>query len=136
MLCSGAYSRTVILFFFSSRRRHTRFDCDWSSDVCSSDLRTPDTVFLLGPRYALLDPRYAEPPQRSDGERVRRTLICLGGGNHDDTILKALWAVDAALDDCVVDVAVGPFSHDWTGLDAAARGTRHRVSIHRDRFGL
>src|SRR2546430_8174708 len=28
----------MILFFFSSRRRHTRFDCDWSSDVCSSDL--------------------------------------------------------------------------------------------------
>src|SRR2546430_3575899 len=27
-------------FFFSSRRRHTRFDCDWSSDVCSSDLKT------------------------------------------------------------------------------------------------
>src|SRR2546430_2181 len=25
------------IFFFSSRRRHTRFDCDWSSDVCSSD---------------------------------------------------------------------------------------------------
>src|SRR5260370_26043511 len=25
-------------FFFSSRRRHTRFKCDWSSDVCSSDL--------------------------------------------------------------------------------------------------
>src|SRR2546430_11033314 len=24
--------------FLSSRRRHTRFDCDWSSDVCSSDL--------------------------------------------------------------------------------------------------
>src|SRR2546430_3557218 len=29
----------VALFFFSSRRRHTIFDCDWSSDVCSSDLR-------------------------------------------------------------------------------------------------
>src|SRR5690242_21620191 len=26
-------------FFFSSRRRHTRLTCDWSSDVCSSDLR-------------------------------------------------------------------------------------------------
>src|SRR2546430_7717125 len=26
------------VLFFSSRRRHTRFDCDWSSDVCSSDL--------------------------------------------------------------------------------------------------
>src|SRR2546430_1621569 len=25
------------MLFFSSRRRHTRFDCDWSSDVCSSD---------------------------------------------------------------------------------------------------
>src|SRR2546430_17155019 len=29
---------TVYFFFFSSRRRHTRFDCDWSSDVCSSNL--------------------------------------------------------------------------------------------------
>src|SRR5688572_32455209 len=28
----------LFVFFFSSRRRHTRFDCDWSSDVCSSDL--------------------------------------------------------------------------------------------------
>src|SRR6266853_4204702 len=28
----------TVFFFFSSRRRHTRFDCDWSSDVCSSDL--------------------------------------------------------------------------------------------------
>src|SRR5689334_21887346 len=27
-----------IIFFFSSRRRHTRWNCDWSSDVCSSDL--------------------------------------------------------------------------------------------------
>src|SRR5256886_16871969 len=27
-----------MIFLFSSRRRHTRFDCDWSSDVCSSDL--------------------------------------------------------------------------------------------------
>src|SRR5256886_6947121 len=30
----------VCVFFFSSRRRHTRFDCDWSSDVCSSDLHS------------------------------------------------------------------------------------------------
>src|SRR2546427_3733352 len=35
-----SYKLYVIFFFFffSSRRRHTRFDCDWSSDVCSSDL--------------------------------------------------------------------------------------------------
>src|SRR5205807_6560780 len=30
----------VIFFFFSSRRRHTRLQGDWSSDVCSSDLAT------------------------------------------------------------------------------------------------
>src|SRR5437879_9763167 len=29
----------LVLFFFSSRRRHTRYIGDWSSDVCSSDLR-------------------------------------------------------------------------------------------------
>src|SRR5260370_36773575 len=29
---------SLVFFFFSSRRRHTRFKCDWSSDVCSSDL--------------------------------------------------------------------------------------------------
>src|SRR6266478_2624435 len=34
----GPYRKLVMAFFFSSRRRHTRFDCDWSSDVCSSDL--------------------------------------------------------------------------------------------------
>src|SRR5688572_32183302 len=37
---SGLRARArCINFFFSSRRRHTRFDCDWSSDVCSSDLK-------------------------------------------------------------------------------------------------
>src|SRR5690606_38952066 len=38
-------------FFFSSRRRHTRFSRDWSSDVCSSDLMKPrrgiSNLFLL-----------------------------------------------------------------------------------------
>src|SRR5882762_11121656 len=32
------------VFFFSSRRRHTRFKCDWSSDVCSSDLGVVERV--------------------------------------------------------------------------------------------
>src|SRR5690606_40127439 len=31
-----------VFFFFSSRRRHTRFSRDWSSDVCSSDLFSKD----------------------------------------------------------------------------------------------
>src|ERR1022692_4368852 len=32
----------VSFFFFSSRRRHTRLQGDWSSDVCSSDLQIPE----------------------------------------------------------------------------------------------
>src|SRR5260221_10079253 len=41
---SKRFMRSVdesLLFFFSSRRRHTRSLCDWSSDVCSSDLYCP-----------------------------------------------------------------------------------------------
>src|SRR5438034_9811527 len=34
----GVVSVCCFFFFFSSRRRHTRSLCDWSSDVCSSDL--------------------------------------------------------------------------------------------------
>src|SRR6516165_11900505 len=34
-------------FFFSSRRRHTRFDCDRSSDVCSSDLCAAEPLVKL-----------------------------------------------------------------------------------------
>src|SRR5438270_5578697 len=37
----------AVSFFFSSRRRHTRFDCDWSSDVCSSDLTCPKPSRIL-----------------------------------------------------------------------------------------
>src|SRR5690606_39304623 len=38
-----------VFFFFSSRRRHTRFSRDWSSDVCSSDL-----LFVVGGEVAVL----------------------------------------------------------------------------------
>ena len=48
-----------LFFFFSSRRRHTRLVRDWSSDVCSSDLRLQGqrelvAVTRLGPALALL----------------------------------------------------------------------------------
>src|SRR2546430_3404782 len=46
-------------FFFSSRRRHTRFDCDWSSDVCSSDLLA----------------EHDEPARAPDGTRTARVLV-------------------------------------------------------------
>src|SRR5690606_40952424 len=41
---------TVVIFlFFSSRRRHTRFSRDWSSDVCSSDLTSVLLMVASGP---------------------------------------------------------------------------------------
>src|SRR5205085_9399687 len=36
------------------RRRHTRFDCDWSSDVCSSDLESLAAHFAASVRYAIV----------------------------------------------------------------------------------
>src|SRR5260370_4557693 len=42
--CQKPTTKCILLFFFSSRRRHTRFKCDWSSDVCSSDLNVQGRV--------------------------------------------------------------------------------------------
>src|SRR5690242_15821345 len=53
--CSGLiFNSTSTRFFFSSRRRHTRLTCDWSSDVCSSDLRDQERPGQLrrGRRHA------------------------------------------------------------------------------------
>src|SRR5256886_2810276 len=50
-------ARPCCVFFFSSRRRHTRFDCDWSSDVCSSDLISLRLHHVVHWRCAVLPPR-------------------------------------------------------------------------------
>src|SRR5439155_5075870 len=42
-------SPSSMLFFFSSRRRHKRWPRDWSSDVCSSDLKAECPVIFVGP---------------------------------------------------------------------------------------
>src|SRR5690606_41038711 len=46
----------LVFFFFSSRRRHTRFSRDWSSDVCSSDLtlRIEDLMRELVEDYTII----------------------------------------------------------------------------------
>src|SRR3712207_8200263 len=45
----------LVFFFFSSRRRHTRYWRDWSSDVCSSDLRAVTTVALVDDQALVRD---------------------------------------------------------------------------------
>src|SRR5260370_22028955 len=63
-----------VVFFFSSRRRHTRFKCDWSSDVCSSDLKAAASITepVIAWRMTPL-PRLAigTPPSC---DRIRSTL--------------------------------------------------------------
>src|SRR5256885_10331242 len=56
--------RFCSVFFFSSRRRHTRLQGDWSSDVCSSDLRRVRAV-LRGELPDLLE-------RIDKGERILR----------------------------------------------------------------
>src|SRR5690242_20980338 len=45
-----------MLFFFSSRRRHTRLTCDWSSDVCSSDLMVEESLKKTMPANEIWPP--------------------------------------------------------------------------------
>src|SRR6266568_6350355 len=54
-------------FFFSSRRRHTRWNCDWSSDVCSSDL-----LLAVLPPVATSADEYRERLAREAGEADRK----------------------------------------------------------------
>src|SRR5689334_23422415 len=61
---------TLLLnFFFPSRRRHTRGNCDWSSDVCSSD--------LLGVPFS--DPLADGPTIQAAAERAIRSGTTLAG---------------------------------------------------------
>src|SRR5256886_14882602 len=67
------------VFFFSSRRRHTRFDCDWSSDVCSSDLRAEE-----GGSWAELETINARRTV-TPGDRVVRRGHLAGDGEDAGT---------------------------------------------------
>src|SRR5689334_5295272 len=59
-----------LLFIFSSRRRHTMWNCDWSSDVCSSDLAPTSSYFVVVP-LRNLTPNF-EPLRRSPPLRATR----------------------------------------------------------------
>src|SRR6266446_8012889 len=59
-------------FFFSSRRRHTRLQGDWSSDVCSSDLRAPPRAPDARPCAArAFDPRIGSRRRAIPGSQAQ-----------------------------------------------------------------
>src|SRR6266481_2056900 len=51
----------LFFFFFSSRRRHTRWNCDWSSDVCSSDLYLINAIYFKGDWTRQFDKQLTTP---------------------------------------------------------------------------
>src|SRR2546422_9173095 len=95
-----------VLFFFSSRRRHTRCSRDWSSDVCSSDLwsMVPAVIVaLLILRRMRVEDRFLHDNLRGDGDYAatvrhrevgraacrERVEISGGGGSFKKKIAKA-----------------------------------------------
>src|SRR6266567_6699456 len=71
-------------FFFSSRRRHTRFDCDWSSDVCSSDLAAV---------WRSDNARNSNGYLGRGGESEYGLPFLAGARSFDDLIQRAPWMV-------------------------------------------
>src|ERR687885_2361330 len=79
-------------FFFSSRRRHTRSLCDWSSDVCSSDLTLVQAADQPGSlRWKI-----------KHDQRINILLLGYGGPGHDG----------AYLTDSIVLVSIQPGSKE------------------------
>src|SRR5690242_10280637 len=93
-------------FFFSSRRRHTRLTCDWSSDVCSSDLLLvlgvpPHVALALRPGRAVRPCGGAvvedAPVRRPRPAPVGRDPVLLGVGPPASRLVDPV-GVDAGMD--------------------------------------
>src|SRR6267143_6085429 len=69
----------LMFFFFSSRRRHTRWNCDWSSDVCSSDLD----------RFAKGAKVHMRPPRDEDLPALRELIDAYADALRDSDQLNA-----------------------------------------------
>src|SRR5207247_8394092 len=88
------------LFFFSSRRRHTRSTRDWSSDVCSSDLENDSAYKQIIP-YVLLAFQdrvlhYVRGKKAGEQRLVAKGSIGIGGHmNESDESLFA-WEIGRA----------------------------------------
>src|SRR3712207_8622980 len=73
---------SVFIFFFSSRRRHTRYWRDWSSDVCSSDLERQGYLNRSDGKLEL-SPKAVRRLGATALRRVFAQLDATGRGEHD-----------------------------------------------------
>src|SRR2546428_8387373 len=105
----------MFFFFFSSRRRHTRSDRDWSSDVCSSDLALESKPRLLIFRTQLEGAqvpdrgfvRPAEPQIRFREEDPRPPVFVVAGDCLEEWIDRILESRLAKKGDCVLEMFRG-----------------------------
>lgn len=86
----------------------------------------PGTVFLLGPRYALLREAFAAAPPRRSG-RVRRALITLGGSDPTNLTPRLVGWTRAECPDVEVVVVAGPF---FTNLEEIRAARPSRILIN------
>src|SRR5262249_60062998 len=78
-------SSSVVSFFFSSRRRHTRLVSDWSSDVCSSDLvgdQAPHTIATRSTARAWSPTTWTGPLFSPSRTKRANASSLIGAGNR------------------------------------------------------
>lgn len=94
----------------------------------------PDTVRLLGPRYALVRPVYREhrPAQAPRVDTVGRVLVFMGGADRDDATSRVLRALLAVSDTVEITVVIGAAYPHGDALAAVAQSAQPRVRIVRD----
>src|SRR5215217_910448 len=120
-----------MLFFFSSRRRHTRYWRDWSSDVCSSDL-LDEQVAVIGVEDVAGDAGALRLPVEPGAERA--VVDPVVADDHVDGCVQLdaadLVAVELPLDGDVVDVVVLDRREDATQVphDAVLAAVVDRVA--------
>src|SRR5574337_1845955 len=123
----------LLIFFFSSRRRHTRLSGDWSSDVCSSDLTVLDGCVILhseiadeciiGP-YAHLRPGSRLKRKAKVGNFVEVKKSVIGEGSK---IPHLTYVGDATLGNHV-NVGAGTITCNYDGF------AKHQTIIEDDVF--
>src|SRR6266481_5523304 len=110
----------IYFFFFSSRRRHTRWNCDWSSDVCSSDLDHASPGCTSHELYkGVLDDRsrgvfdgriiVRQDAQKSDAHQTNKNLLVSEEALVDTTPRLQILADDVK---CTHGATIGQIDED------------------------